>query len=154
MIVSRTGSFLTGMIGCKRGERDRVLNEMGVHFGEGVGSMHEGSSVWVDKNMTGAVQQPKEPYLCNLAECTTFLSEIDDNSTTTLLCLFYGFLNTENKVWTTSTNVRTKNIRSVTLQSSQLNSNFEWVKHVLTSSWTLNAKRTLSSDIFAGSPKQ
>ena len=54
-------------------------------------------------------------YLCNFTKSSSFLSEIDDNSTPTLLCLFNCLLDTKNKIWATSTNIRSEHVTSVTL---------------------------------------
>lgn len=54
-------------------------------------------------------------YLCNFTKCPSFLSEIDDHPTSALLCLFHGFFDAENEVWTTRADVRSEHVTSITL---------------------------------------
>jgi hypothetical protein len=54
-------------------------------------------------------------YLCDFAQSSSFLSEIDDDSTSPPLCLFDSFFDTENKIRATSANIGSEHVTSVTL---------------------------------------
>lgn len=74
---------------------------------------------------------------------------------TNFLGLLHGFFDPVDEIWTTCADIRAEHVTSVTLAACQIgrSTNPEiWEER--TSSWTLKARRTFSSDIFAGSPKQ
>ena len=55
-------------------------------------------------------------YLCDFAQGTTFLTEIDHYAAAAVLSLLYGLLDTEDEVRSASANIGTENITAVTLQ--------------------------------------
>jgi len=56
-----------------------------------------------------------EAYLCNFSEGPSFLTEINDDATSTFLCLLDCFFNTVDEVRTTCTNITPEHVTSVTL---------------------------------------
>jgi hypothetical protein len=53
--------------------------------------------------------------LGNFTESAAFLTEVDDDSATTLLCFLDSFLDTESEVWTACADVRAKHVTAVAL---------------------------------------
>jgi hypothetical protein len=54
-------------------------------------------------------------YLGDLSQSSSFLSEVDDNTTATVLRLFNGFLDTEDQVRSTSANIGSEYVAAVAL---------------------------------------
>lgn len=58
-------------------------------------------------------QQPT--HLGNLAQCSTLLSKVDDNTTTSILRLFDRFLDTKDEVGSAGADIGSKHITTITL---------------------------------------
>jgi hypothetical protein len=92
-------------------------------------------------------------YLGDLSQSSSLLSEVDDNTAATILCLFDGFFDTKDQVRTASADIRSEHVATVALQNTVSSGSYRKSENY-TSSWIRRDSRTDSSDILAGSPKQ
>jgi hypothetical protein len=58
-------------------------------------------------------------YLGYFSQCSALLSEVDDDTTATILSLLDGLFDTEDEIGPASADVRAENITSVALEVSQ-----------------------------------
>ena len=54
-------------------------------------------------------------YLCDLTQCPAFLPEVNNNATSSILCLFHGLFDPEYEIRTTSTDIGAEYIASIAL---------------------------------------
>lgn len=57
-------------------------------------------------------------HLGHLSQCSTFFSEVDDDTAAAILGLLDGLLNAEDEVWPTGADIRAEDIASVALRKS------------------------------------
>lgn len=95
-------------------------------------------------------------YLGDLTESPALFPEVNDHTTASVLGFFDSLFDSKDEVRTTGANVGAKNIAPIALNSVSVMSGSRGVfsSNDITSSWTLRDRRTDSSDILAGSPKQ
>jgi hypothetical protein len=61
----------------------------------------------------------QQTYLGDLSQGSSFLSEVDDNTAATILCLFNGLLDTKDEVRSAGANIGSEYVATVALGASQ-----------------------------------
>jgi hypothetical protein len=84
----------------------------------------------------------QQTYLGDLSQGSSFLSEVDDNTAATILCLFNGLLDTKDEVRSAGANIGSEYVATVALVVDSQRQSNRLVRHLCRVSETVHSETT------------